>query len=161
MTVWQSRQSNRTEELLQTLLRLSNDELLELGLNADHAKDIETVSYVYDRFLSYEEADHADVLRVETKSLIGVEPIPFLAQAQELTQLYVPYKTGPCSVYVILLDDVGNKRQGLYVGQTCHYIQQRFQDHLDGAFTAAWCHWKMFYLLPTLYAHLTQVSKDE
>lgn len=161
MSVWQPRQTNHPEELSQLLLRMSNEELLKLGLKAVYENDIETVSYTYDRFMWFREVKHAEMLRDEAKSLLGVEPIPFLTRAQELTKHYDAYTTGSCSVYVILLDDVGNQRQDLYVGQTCHSIEQRFRDHLEGGFLSAWCHWKMHCLLPTLYSHLTQISKDE
>jgi hypothetical protein len=95
------------------------------------------------------------------RSEFGHEPIQFLSLASEIASKYKSRTKGAYKVYVVLLDGYSKYRYGLYVGQTSRKIETRYQQHLSGGDLAAKCHKKMKCLMPSLYLHLSPMSKAE
>jgi hypothetical protein len=150
----------RPEAISQALAKLLPEGVLEVGLKAIIEKDLETATYVHDYLQRLPEQKLADQLKLSIIEM-GDEPISFLPQAHEITQWYRSRTEGSFSVYIILLEGMRKSRYGLYVGQTWHPIEHRFEQHLSGGRLAARCHRKMKQLLPSLFGHFSPMSRQE
>lgn len=146
------------------MLNMSGQELLEIGQQAVHHGDVETVSDVYTHLKSLADTNFARILRLFTLRHLKMEPIPFLQKARSIAETYSKNSTGTYTVYVIsLVREYGefNKKLGLYVGQSSKSAEDRFKQHKMGGMLSARCHRHMRCLLPSIYSHLTDVSRDE
>jgi len=149
-------------ELVLSLHPLSGYEILARGMEALEVKDLETATYIYDYLTTRKRAKFSKYLHNMIVDEFDSEPIRFLTLAHEIARKYQPKTKGTHKVYVILLDGfLKGGRHGLYVGQTSRTIENRFKQHLSGGELAAKCHKKMLCLLPSLYSHLSPMTKQE
>jgi hypothetical protein len=150
------------DDLILTLRPLDGWEILARGVTALENNDIETATYIYDYLTTRKRERFSRYLRTMCETEFNVEPIPFLSLAYEIAQKYKPTTKGTNKVYVILLDGyLKNGRYGLYVGQTSRTVNNRLTQHLAGERLAAKCHKKMKNLLPSLFSHLSPMTKKE
>ena len=150
------------DDLLQVLRSLSGYEILARGIEALEAKDLETATYIYDYLTTRKRAKFSKHLHNMIVDEFDSEPIRFLTLAHEISQKYQPKTKGTHKVYIILLDGfLKNGRHGLYVGQTSRTIENRFKQHLSGGELSAKCYKRMRRLLPSLYSHLSPMTKQE
>ena len=148
--------------LIATLRSLNGYEILAKGVEALSRQDLEAATYIYDYLMMRRRAKFSKSLRSMIIEEFDTEPVKFLALAHDIAQKYKPKTKGTNKVYVILLDGfLKNGRHGLYVGQTSRTIENRFKQHLTGGALSAKCYKKMKCLLPSLYCHLSPMSKKE
>ncbi|WP_353715191.1 hypothetical protein [Dehalogenimonas sp. 4OHTPN] len=94
----------------------------------------------------------------------GINVIPWLEQAAGVTHSFTSTTHGPCNVYIILLRGIepDKNEYALYVGQSARKPEERFKQHKDGCKSGAgWVRDYGICLLPTLYEHLMNISRDE
>jgi hypothetical protein len=144
-----------------TMLNMSGKELLVIGKQAVHQEDLETVSDVYAHLKTLADTNFARTLRFDSLRHLNMEPIPFLEKARTISESYSKNSTGTYTVYVVLLVHKYKKEIGLYVGQSSRSAEDRFKQHMAGGRLSARCHRHMRCLLPSIYSHLTDVSRDE
>jgi len=150
------------DDLIQSLRPLDGWDILSKGVAALEKNDIEAVTYIYDYLTSRKREKFAKYFRTMIVSEFETEPVGFLNLAYEIAQKYESRTKGTNKVYVILLDGyLKNGRYGLYVGQTSRTISNRLTQHLSGGELSAKCHKKMRCLVPSLYSHLSPMTKKE
>jgi hypothetical protein len=144
---------------------LSGKELLETGLSAAVARNLETLSYCLLE-LAPERRKRSGKLRHQLEyaiSLLELETIPWLETAAQVSHRYCSKTTGHYSVYAILLCGVKNKELGhaLYVGETGLSPEERFANHKAGHKSSPWVRKYGKCLLPSLYEHLNPMGYAE
>jgi hypothetical protein len=152
--------------LYRPFINSSSKEILEKGLNAIEAKDIETLSYCYAELYPGERGRSLTARNslMEATRLSGLYPVTWLEKAAFITRKYHSSSTGNYSVYIILLGGKRGEQPGyaVYVGQTKMSPQQRFQTHMEGGFTSSHhVRGHGLCLLPSLYTHISITTEDE
>ena len=148
-------------EIVTQLRPMEGWEILEKGVKALESGDLENATYIADYLTTRKKARFYNYLTTIMRSEFGHEPIQFLSLASEIALKYKPRTKGSYKVYVVLLDGYSRYRYGLYVGQTSRKIETRHQQLIGGGDLAAKCHKKMKCLMPSLYLHLSPMSKAE
>lgn len=143
------------------ILSRTDPELFTIAQKAIQDGDIETASYIHNRLRDLGNAYYVSLLNSDVEKHFKIKPIPFLGEAQTIAKSYSKNSTGTYTVYVVLLVHKYKKEIGLYVGQSSRTAEDRFKQHMAGGRLSARCHRHMRCLLPSIYSHMTEVSRDE
>ena len=139
----------------------SSEAIVEEMLSGFISHDIEVCTYCFEE-LACRKHNKINSKR-EKLTAKHLEPIAWLETAAGITQKYKSTTKGHCNVYIILLKgmDAGNPGYALYVGQSYHSPEKRFQQHREGYRAARSVKNYGYCLLPSLYEHLNPMSRSE
>ena len=145
-------------------LDISSSAICDIGHKAIQGNDLETYSFCIAE-LAGRRRQNAKVFLEQLRESTDMVPISWIEQVAYITHSQQWPQSGDCSIYLVLLSQPRKElgTYGIYVGETIHTPEKRFQVHKDEDGKRGSRHVKIrgIMLLPQLYSHWNCLDRED